>query len=411
MLLLVLAAQLTAGVLLAFSARRALLLAAATWPGPAPDPVPPPADRPRVELLVPCHNEAASLPRLFPTLEALDYPRAALRLTLVDDASTDGSAALAQTWADGRPWARVLALPSNVGKAQALNLALAGHLHPDFEPEVVVVYDADHLPRPDALRALVAPFAQPAVAGVSGQMHISNGLDSPAAAYSLIESDVNQFVTMRAKDRLNLAPALLGSNCAYRLAALTQVQGFRGGALLEDSDLTLALAQAGRRTRFAPAAVSGHQAPLSVAGYVRQHLRWNRGFHQVSGGRLGPLWRDRRLSLLMKIELTFFAFGYADRLALLAGLAFALGDWLWPGAFHFPLAALVVYFALPALEMVAALALAGEPPAAFARLVVVPVFFVLDIGIAAWSLAQSLLRRPLRWGATERPKAGPAAPV
>jgi 1,2-diacylglycerol 3-beta-glucosyltransferase len=421
MFLLVLAAQLTAGVLLAFSARRAVLLAAASLPGPAPNPLPPDAQLPRVEVLVPCHNEAASLPGLFSRLEALDYPRERLRVTIVDDASTDASVAAAQVWAaaqvgldaqagaTGQPWARVLALPGNVGKAQALNQALASQPHPAFEPEIAVIYDADHQPQPGALRALVAPFARPQVAGVSGQMRVINGLESPAAAYSLIESDVNQFITMRAKDRLNLAPALLGSNCAYRLAALRAVQGFRGGALLEDSDLTLALAQAGLRTRFAPASVSGHHAPLSVAGYVRQHLRWNRGFHQVSGGRLGPLWRDPRLSLLLKIELTFFAFGYADRLALLAGLAWAAGDWLWPGTFRFPLAVLVIYFGLPALEMVVALVLAGEPPAAFARLAFVPFFFVLDIGIAAWSLAQTLLRRPLHWDATERPNAGQAA--
>jgi cellulose synthase/poly-beta-1,6-N-acetylglucosamine synthase-like glycosyltransferase len=240
-------------------------------------------------------------------------------------------------------------------------------------------------------------------------MRVTNGLVSPAAAYSMIESAVNQFITMRAKDRLRLAPALLGSNCAYRLAALRAAGGFRGGALLEDSDLTLALAQAGYRTRFAPASISGHQAPRSVAGYVRQHLRWNRGFHQLSGGRLGRVWRDARLSLPLKIELTFFALGYADRLALLAGLAFAVGDHVFPGAFRFPLAVLAVYFGLPALEMVAALLLAGEPPAAFLRLAYVPFFFVLDMGIAAWSLAQTLLRRPRRWTATERPNAHEAA--
>jgi hypothetical protein len=121
------------------------------------------------------------------------------------------------------------------------------------------------------------------------------------------------------------------------------------------------------------------------------------------------LWRDARLSLWLKIELTFFAFGYADRLALLAGLVFAAGDWLWPGSFRFPWVVLVIYFALPALEMVAALVLAGEPPAVIARLAYVPFFFVLDIGIAAWSMAQTVLRRPLRWGPTERPNAGQAA--
>lgn len=405
MLLLVLAAQLTAAVLVAFSARRAVLLAAASLPAREPDPSSPEPQFPLVEVLVPCRNEVASLPGLFSALEALDYPRDALRVTIVDDASTDQGLPMVQAWVAKQPWAGCLALPGNVGKALALNLALAGRSHGTFEAEIVVVYDADHHPQPRSLLALVAPFARAEVAGASGQMRVLNGLDSPAAAYSLIESDVNQFVTMRAKDRLNLAPALLGSNCAYRLSALRAVQGFRGGALLEDSDLTLAMAQAGWRTCFAPASISGHNAPLSVGGYVQQHLRWNRGFHQVSGGRLGQVWRSPKLSPMMKVELTFFAFAYADRLALLAGLAFALGDWLWPGAFRFPLAVLAVYFGLPALEIVAALSLAAEPPAAFLRLAVVPFFFVLDIGIAAWSMAQTLLRRPPRWGATERGQA------
>src|SRR5712692_5128148 len=124
MLLLVLAAQLTAAVLLAFSARRAVLLAAASLPGRAPEPTAAPEGLiPLVEVVVPCHNEAASLPALFSGLESLDYPREALRVTIVDDASTDESLPMAQAWAAKQPWARVLALPSNVGKAQALNLA------------------------------------------------------------------------------------------------------------------------------------------------------------------------------------------------------------------------------------------------------------------------------------------------
>jgi cellulose synthase/poly-beta-1,6-N-acetylglucosamine synthase-like glycosyltransferase len=239
-------------------------------------------------------------------------------------------------------------------------------------------------------------------------MRVANGLTSPAAAYAMIESLVNQFVTMRAKDRLRLAPAALGSNCAYRATALRAVGGFRGGALLEDSDLTLAVALAGWRTRFAPESVSEHNAPLTVAGYVRQHLRWNRGFHQAAGGRLGDVWSSRRIALPLKLELTYFALGYADRLALLAGLVFTLGDLARPGLFDFPLFVWAIYFGVPALEMVAALLLARERPAAFLRLVFVPAFFMLDILIAAWSSVESLLRRPLRWSATERVSPAPA---
>jgi cellulose synthase/poly-beta-1,6-N-acetylglucosamine synthase-like glycosyltransferase len=404
-----LAAWAAAAVLLAFSLRRAVLLLAALWPA---RPVAPPAlaPLPRVTILIPCRNEAASLPALFAALDALAYPRDQLRAVLVDDGSTDASPALARAWAAARApargllgWAQTLTLASSLGKAQALNAALqALQPGPETAQDLVVIYDADHTPAPESLAALAGAFAEADVAGASGQMRVSNAAASPAAAYTAIESLVNQFITMRAKDRLRLAPALLGSNCAYRGAALAAVGGFTRGALLEDSDLTVALAQAGWRTRFVAESVSGHHAPVSLRGYFQQHLRWNRGFHQVSGGRLPGLWRRPGLTPLYKLELTFFALGYADRLALLAGALFSLVDLLRPGTFGFPWPVWLVYFGLPALEMLAALALAGEPPAAFARLAVVPFFFVFDISIAGWSALHSLLRRPARWTATER---------
>ncbi|MGH2522872.1 MAG: glycosyltransferase, partial [Anaerolineales bacterium] len=288
--------------------------------------------------------------------------------------------------------------------AQALNQALTPSpvRETGLEGEFIVIYDADHHPAPESLRALVAPFAEPAVAAVSGQMRVSNGQASPAAFYTAVESLVNQLITMRGKDRVNLAPAILGSNCAYRRAALDAVGGFRPGALLEDSDLTLAFALAGWRTRFAPESVSEHHAPTSLRGYIKQHLRWNRGFHQVSGGRLASIWANPRLSPLLKLELTFFALGYADRLALVAGALFTTVDLLQPGTFGFPLWVWLVYFGLPALEMLAALSLAHAPADMVARLIYVPLFFLLDIGIALWSSLQTLLGKPFAWSVTER---------
>ncbi len=420
--LLFLAAQLTAGVLLAFSLRRALLLLAALWPSRRPIAPARPhpslrqptvhsvskADRaggagtPTLVLLTACRNESASLPGLFAALDRLDYPHERLLAAVVDDGSADGSPAQAQAWAAARPWARSLVLPRSLGKAAALNEALRLLSLPAGSDDIVVIYDADHRPAGDSVPPLLAPFADERVAAVSGQMRVVNGGASPAAFYTHLESLVNQFITMRAKDRLDLAPALLGSNCAYRRSALLAVGGFRAGALLEDTDLTLAFAQAGRRTRFVAEAVSGHRAPATLAGYLRQHLRWNRGFHQVGGVRLGALWRNPRLAWRLKLELTFFALGYADRLALLAGLALTGLDVLRPGAARFPLAVWAVYCGLPALEMVAALRLAREPLGMYLRLAYVPFFFALDVGVAAWSAAQSALRRPVRWQQTER---------
>src|SRR6185437_9243642 len=49
---------------------------------------------PSVSVVVPARNEAHNLPALLASLRALDYPN--VELLVVDDASTDGSGALAE---------------------------------------------------------------------------------------------------------------------------------------------------------------------------------------------------------------------------------------------------------------------------------------------------------------------------
>src|SRR6266480_1461416 len=55
---------------------------------------PDPGRWPRVAAVVPARDEAAILPETLPTLLAQDYP-GAFSVVLVDDASTDGTAAVA----------------------------------------------------------------------------------------------------------------------------------------------------------------------------------------------------------------------------------------------------------------------------------------------------------------------------
>ncbi|MEM7348566.1 MAG: glycosyltransferase family 2 protein, partial [Chloroflexota bacterium] len=225
---------------------------------------------PHILLLVPIRNEADGLPALLDAFDQLSYDRTCLRIVLIDDGSTDDSHRVMSRWAKTRDHCQILALPQNVGKAQALNQALAEVSFGD----IIAIYDADERPEPNTLHRLVQPFADPHVGGVSGRRAVSNALASPVASYTTFEGIVHQLVTMQAKDKLHLAPAILGANCAYRRTALSAVGGFRPGALLEDSDLTVKLARAGWRVRFEPSAISYHEVPQTVVGYWRQHTRW-----------------------------------------------------------------------------------------------------------------------------------------
>ena len=386
-----LGAWLVSGLLLLFAARRWIFTLAALWParGAAfklPDVGP---DLPEVLLLAPFRNEARALPGLLLALHGLDYPPGRLTVALVDDGSTDGSEALAQAWSKGRDNWRVLSLPQNRGKAAALNAALAALPG----GAVIAVYDADEQPRPDALRALAAHMAEPDVGGVSGRRVIANGLASPAAGYTTLEGLVHQLVTMRAKDRLNLAPALLGSNCAYRREALVRAGCFEPGALLEDSDLTLKLARAGWRTRFEPTAISYHAVPQTLAGYWRQHTRWARGFNEVARSHLAAVLQDSRLAPGLRLELAAFALGYLDRLALLA----AVGLVLLRVERALLVRVLLLSLATPLGQAVAALYIERAPPALWARLAWLPLFFGADVAMAAAGLWAGVRRAPRVW--------------
>jgi cellulose synthase/poly-beta-1,6-N-acetylglucosamine synthase-like glycosyltransferase len=307
---------------------------------------------------------------------------------VIDDGSTDGSRELLQAWVAGAGNRHLLSLDQSNGKAQALNLALDAFPQGD----IVAVYDADERPRPDALFILVDALTAK-VGGVSGRRVALDPLATPAAGYTTFESLVHQLVTMRAKDRLNLAPAILGSNCAYRRTALSQVGNFKPGALLEDSDLTLKLAGAGWHTRFEPRAVSYHPVPGTISGYWRQHARWARGFGDVSREQASSIISNSKLPFPLRVELLAFSLGYLDRLAFLLGTGlYALNPGRQPLAWVLPLSLLT-----PLLQIVVALKMDNAPTALWARLVWLPFFFALDVAMALTGFWRTLKQSPRIW--------------
>jgi len=267
---------------------------------------------------------------------------------------------------------------------------------------VIVIYDADHRPEPDSLKRLVAAFDDPAVAGASGRTIPINPTASLPAYYATLESLVHQMITMQAKDRLDLAPALLGSNCACRRSMLEQAGGFRRGSLMEDGDLTLAFARLGYRLRFVPESIAWHQVPETVDGYLQQHLRWARGFNDVARQYAGATLADRRLPLRSRVELALFSAGYLDRLALLAAIGMKVADRLFGRIFRFPTVMLQIALAMPLAQIVAVFIAERVPRSMWIRFPAIPLLFGLDVLVAVRAAIDSVLNRPRLWTRTRR---------
>jgi cellulose synthase/poly-beta-1,6-N-acetylglucosamine synthase-like glycosyltransferase len=390
----------SSGVLILFNLRRILFIFSIFFPKKQEKHKLSPAFNqcPEILILIPCRDEADMIPGMYEYICKLDYPKEKTHVVLINDGSSDGSGVLMQEYVQCTQGWHVLDLQKNVGKSAALNLAINQYPVGEF----IYVLDADHRPRPDALNLGIRYFDDPQVAGVSGQTIPLNPLCSPVSYYETVEASVHQMVTMRAKDRLDLAPALLGSNCIYRKQALIECGGFRNGALLEDTDLTIAFYRAGYKTRFVEEAISYHQVPKDIDGYIKQHSRWARGFNEVAKKHISGLISNNKLGFLLRTELLMFLAGYLDRVALFILILLKGLSTLLPGLPRVPRKLLYFTLLSPFVQIIGLLIEQKATIAMWLRLPLIGVFFVIDIFIAVRAMVNTILRRPPVWLKTKR---------
>jgi cellulose synthase/poly-beta-1,6-N-acetylglucosamine synthase-like glycosyltransferase len=115
---------------------------------------------PSVSMIIAAHNEARGISTKLDNILSLDYPRSQLEVLIASDGSNDGTDAIVRSYAD--QGVRLLSLPRQ-GKAPALNAAVAV-----ATGDILVFSDANSMYAPDAIRALVRPFADSEVGGVAG---------------------------------------------------------------------------------------------------------------------------------------------------------------------------------------------------------------------------------------------------
>lgn len=122
---------------------------------------------PRASLVIVAHNEAATIATKLENVYALDYPADRLEVIVASDGSDDGTNEIVASFVDRG--LRLLTFPRS-GKIPALNAAVA-----QATGDVLVFSDANSIYDPGALRALVAPFADPTVGAVGGdQRYVSS---------------------------------------------------------------------------------------------------------------------------------------------------------------------------------------------------------------------------------------------
>lgn len=239
-----------------------------------------PSRWPTVSILVPARDEAAVIAATVDALMAQDYPGHRMELIVMDDGSTDGTRHILERKRETYPRLKVVEIPireSGQGKSRALNLGLAA-----ARGEIVAVYDADNLPRPDAVRILVLNLLdEPRCAAVLGKFRVANRSRNLLTRFISLETLTYQWTVQAGRWLLARVAILPGTNYVVWKRVLTELGGWDERAITEDSELSMRIYGHGYRIKFTPHAVSYEQEPETLRVWVQQRTRWVRGNNYV----------------------------------------------------------------------------------------------------------------------------------
>lgn len=239
--------------------------------------VPPEGFAPLVTVIVPAFNEGKVIATTLRALAASTYEN--LEILVVDDGSTDDTAAVVAAVAEQNPKIRLIR-QVNGGKSSAANRALEG-----ARGEIVVAVDADTMVSPDAIPKMIAHFADPEVTAVCGNVEVGN-VNGVVTAFQAIEYVTSQNFDRRAFSVLNCISVVPGALGAWRRPAVLDAGGYSDQTLTEDADLTLTILRRGGRVVYEPEACGKTEAPESLGALLRQRFRWTYGTYQC-------LWKHR----------------------------------------------------------------------------------------------------------------------
>jgi O-antigen biosynthesis protein len=217
---------------------------------------------PSISVVICAYNAAATLDECLTHTCALEYP--GLEIVVVDDGSTDDTAAIARR----HPRARLLELPHG-GLSVARNAGFEA-----ATGEIVAYLDSDAYPQPEWLHYLAIGFDGPMVGGVGGP-NVPPPSD-PVGAHRVARAPGGPVHVLVTDDRAEHVP---GCNMAFwREEVLAEVGGFDPiyDAAGDDVDLCWKVLDAGWEIGFHPAALVWHHRRPGARAYFRQQRGYGR---------------------------------------------------------------------------------------------------------------------------------------
>lgn len=279
---------------------------------------------PGLTILVAAYNEEASILDTLRSIHLQAYP-GPLQVIVASDGSTDRTNELVRDCTEMYPWLALIALPRNVGKANALNEAL---VHAKYS--LVATVDGDSWLHHGALMRIVERFVQDPnhTCAVAGAIMVRNSRKNWLT--QMQEWDYFQGISSvkRVQSLYQGTLVAQGAFSVYSRKAIEEVGGFPD-CVGEDIVLTWSMLKRGYRIGHCEDAILFTNVPETYRQFARQRHRWARGMIEAFKQHPSMVFRPRLSTTFVFWNLQFPLLDLAFSLVFLPGVIAACFGIYW----------------------------------------------------------------------------------
>jgi cellulose synthase/poly-beta-1,6-N-acetylglucosamine synthase-like glycosyltransferase len=337
-----------------------------------------PEEWPRVTIQLPVFNEKYTVERLLRSVTRLDYPADRLQIQVLDDSTDDTFDLLAKLVEEYRSRGVNIELIHRIDRKGYKAGALQHGLH-SATGDLIAIFDADFVPKPDWLQRTVPVFQNPDLGCLQTRWgHTNQQYNSLTQAEALgIDGHFIVEQTVRSKNGFFLN--FNGTAGLWRRACIEDAGGWLWDTLTEDLDLSYRAQMRGWKFDYLPDVVVPAELPPHVEAYKKQQFRWAKGSFQVVRKILPSVLRAN-LPLSIRFMALLHLTGYFVHPLMLSVLLLTLPvGLLVPGAFKmFPIS-LLAGLGPPLLYLTAT---ATQHRSVFRRLRAFPLLVIVGFGLS-----------------------------
>ncbi len=258
---------------------------------------------PFVSVQVPTFNDPIATRCVEKCME-FDYPKDRYEIMIIDDSTHLETQTLLQKYANDNPeFIKYIHRSNRDGyKPGALKDAM-----PQTKGDILVLFDADWIPKPDFLKKVIAPFSDEKIAIVQTKQGFYNkdkNWVTRFAAYTLM---IYHEIIMPIHNQVN-SVFFCGTAGAIRRTAFEEVGGWNTKSITEDSELTVRILRKGYKTLYLPIETES-EVPETVEAFVKQQMRWCYGNTRVFFDNFSNIWLKKGLKIKQRLMITYVTLG------------------------------------------------------------------------------------------------------